>query len=537
MIACADARARSRRATRSNNCRARGADRRAGHVRRPAAAQPRAGGPTRPAPRRARRRHRPRRRRRRRPPPRRATPTADRRPPTPTADADAAARARSRSRRCPPAERPAADVAPDPRRDRADDASPSGTEFLYTGADPIQKEVDAGHDRAEAGRRAARPRPQPDGADAGTRPIRCRRARDRPRPPRVRLHVDARRRRLRPRRQRRRGRSSLHVEQDGFATRPAHGGRAVAGLRRHRGRRDDAVPTEGHADRRERGRRCRSSPATTVSDDDGAAPGDADVRARHRRDDGAPGRHDEAARRPRGARDRVHGRRRRRRGDARRAAGHAAPTRTPSSSASTRRSRPAPPTSRFTKPVATYVDNFLGFPAGTIVPAAYYDEARGRVGAVRERPRDRSSPSGGVDVDRRRPTDDRPRAELTKSASTRRSGEARGSSTPPASRLWRVEVQHFTPWDYNWPYGCEAECDPPDEDPPPPPYCPECEAAGSIIGVFNQTLGERLRVTGHAVRAALRDRPRARLQGGLPARDPAHRADDPAARCAASSSR
>ena len=32
---------------------------------------------------------------------------------------------------------------------------------------------------------------------------------------------------------------------------------------------------------------------------------------------------------------------------------------------------------RFTKPVTTYVENFLGFAAGTLVPAAYYDEAEG----------------------------------------------------------------------------------------------------------------------------------------------------------------
>ena len=32
---------------------------------------------------------------------------------------------------------------------------------------------------------------------------------------------------------------------------------------------------------------------------------------------------------------------------------------------------------KFTKPVTTYVDNFLGFKAGTIVPSAYYDEGKG----------------------------------------------------------------------------------------------------------------------------------------------------------------
>ena len=60
-----------------------------------------------------------------------------------------------------------------------------------------------------------------------------------------------------------------------------------------------------------------------------------------------------------------------------------------------------------------------------------------------------------------------------------------------------MAVKHFSPWDMNWPYGCKiGECPPPDEPPPPPPYCPECEGAGSIVGLFNQTLGESLRVVG-----------------------------------------
>lgn len=151
----------------------------------------------------------------------------------------------------------------------------------------------------------------------------------------------------------------------------------------------------------------------------------------------------------------------------------------------------------FTKPVATYVDNFLKFEAGTTVPAAYYDKDKaawvpsrngivlaivGETGGMADLDLGGSSAAdparyAGLGIDD---------AERTKLAQQYDAGAS----------LWRVQVTHFTPWDYNWPYGCKQDCPPPDEEPPPPPYCPECEAAGSIVGVFNQTLGERVNVTG-----------------------------------------
>jgi RHS repeat-associated protein len=152
----------------------------------------------------------------------------------------------------------------------------------------------------------------------------------------------------------------------------------------------------------------------------------------------------------------------------------------------------------FDKPVVTYVDDFLGFPAGTPVPAAYFDQAK-----ARWVPSDNGvvikvlTVGGGtatVDVDGDGLADSGPAlaalgidsAELQKLAATYAAGKI----------LWRVRVKHFTPWDYNWPYGCEASCPPPHNPEPPPPYCPECQAAGSIIGDVNQTLGERFAIPG-----------------------------------------
>ena len=149
---------------------------------------------------------------------------------------------------------------------------------------------------------------------------------------------------------------------------------------------------------------------------------------------------------------------------------------------------------QFTKPVITYVDNFLGFPAGSAVPAAYYDEKQaswvpsenGLVLVI--------DADGAINAD----SDPEPEspAELDALGIDQAERDQLAAQYPDGGSLWRVPVKHFTPWDYNWPYGCEDVCDPPDEDPPPPPPCPECEAGGSVIGLFNQTLGESLPLTG-----------------------------------------
>ena len=148
----------------------------------------------------------------------------------------------------------------------------------------------------------------------------------------------------------------------------------------------------------------------------------------------------------------------------------------------------------FNKPVITYVDNFLGFPAGSAVPAAYYDKEQAawvpsENGLVID-----VDAAGAINAD----ADAAPESpsELDALGIDQAEREQLAAQYPDGGSLWRVPVQHFTPWDYNWPYGCEATCDPPDEPPPPPPPCPECEGGGSVIGLFNQTLGESLPLTG-----------------------------------------
>ncbi len=166
---------------------------------------------------------------------------------------------------------------------------------------------------------------------------------------------------------------------------------------------------------------------------------------------------------------------------------------------------------RFDRPVSVYVDNFLGFPAGTPVPAAYFDYARGlwvpqddgRVVSV-------LSVDGGmatVDVNGDGVAEGPDAlaawgfdaAELTRLATL----------YAPGTTLWRVQATHFSPWDLNYPAGPGPG---PAPDPPPPGPDPDdgeegiCEGreSGSIIECQTRVLGESVALLGTPYNLAYR---------------------------------
>ncbi|MCU1349076.1 MAG: repeat protein, partial [Acidobacteria bacterium] len=153
----------------------------------------------------------------------------------------------------------------------------------------------------------------------------------------------------------------------------------------------------------------------------------------------------------------------------------------------------------FDKPASLYLDDFLNFPAGSVVPAGYYDRTCGKWVA---------EPNGVVvtivsivdgraylDVDGDGMADDSDAAigtsvdERTKLAALYGAGKV----------LWRVPIPHLTPWDCNWPYGPPDDADGPPGDEPPdggqPAFCSN-SADGSIIECEAQALGEALPVAG-----------------------------------------
>ncbi|HKH43475.1 MAG TPA: hypothetical protein VKM72_02310, partial [Thermoanaerobaculia bacterium] len=140
----------------------------------------------------------------------------------------------------------------------------------------------------------------------------------------------------------------------------------------------------------------------------------------------------------------------------------------------------------FDRPLAHYVENFLGFPVGGAVPVGYYDRKlaawipseNGRVLQIL------GIANGLADLDvdgSGAPAD--PSA-LSALGITDAERGALASLYAPGQSLWRVPVAHFTPWDFNWPFQPPDDADAPNPDDEPETEEPEeeaCEQPGSII--------------------------------------------------------
>jgi RHS repeat-associated protein len=150
---------------------------------------------------------------------------------------------------------------------------------------------------------------------------------------------------------------------------------------------------------------------------------------------------------------------------------------------------------QFSQPVVHYVENFLNFPVGSIVPTGYYD-------------RDRAS---WVPVDNGqviRVLDTAGLAELDTDGDGLADGAAalaalgitdaeRGTIAQlylPGDSVWRVPLTHLTTYDCNWLSRVQDPPDPldPKKDDEEDPKCDD----GSIIECENQVLGASVRVVG-----------------------------------------
>jgi len=128
---------------------------------------------------------------------------------------------------------------------------------------------------------------------------------------------------------------------------------------------------------------------------------------------------------------------------------------------------------RFDKPVITWVDNFLGFEVGEIVPVGYYDRDKGvwvpsdNGVVVRLLDTDADGAVDGLDANGDDSPDD---LDNDGSFSDEIAGLEDALRYPPGSTFWRIAVTHFTPWDHNWPY-----CPPGDAIPPNPEGVPSAD--------------------------------------------------------------
>jgi RHS repeat-associated protein len=115
---------------------------------------------------------------------------------------------------------------------------------------------------------------------------------------------------------------------------------------------------------------------------------------------------------------------------------------------------------RFNKPVVLWVDNFLGFAVGQRVPVGYYDRDKGvwvpSDNGVVVRLLDTN---GDGIVDALDANGDGQPDDLNNNGSFADEVIGLGDPQryPPGSTFWRVQINHFTPWDCNWPYGPPAD--------------------------------------------------------------------------------
>ena len=155
---------------------------------------------------------------------------------------------------------------------------------------------------------------------------------------------------------------------------------------------------------------------------------------------------------------------------------------------------------KFSRPLFMYLENFLNFPVGGVVPTGYYDRARGEwipsrngrivqiVGIANGLAELDANGDGAADLpDALRALDvtEEERAALAK-------------LYKPGQSLWRVPIPHFTPWDCNWPYGPPQDAEPPQQPPPQEDTPPEdpCSEAGSFIMPLSQAVVESVPITG-----------------------------------------
>ncbi|HOU15487.1 MAG TPA: RHS repeat-associated core domain-containing protein [Anaerolineae bacterium] len=152
----------------------------------------------------------------------------------------------------------------------------------------------------------------------------------------------------------------------------------------------------------------------------------------------------------------------------------------------------------FDKPVINYTENLITAPVGSAVPAAYYDRDKGewipskngRVIKIL------SINAGMADLDVTGDGVADTGQALADLGVTDAERQQLAGLYSAGQELWRVELPHFSPWDFNWPFG-----PPPDAQEPPGPDDVDdqpnpCSESGSIIDCDAQSLGEFLPVIG-----------------------------------------
>ncbi|MFC3887591.1 putative Ig domain-containing protein, partial [Salinispirillum marinum] len=159
----------------------------------------------------------------------------------------------------------------------------------------------------------------------------------------------------------------------------------------------------------------------------------------------------------------------------------------------------------FNQPVPLYVDNFLNFPTGEIVPAGYYDfdDAVWKAGDNGRVIEILSIENGLAVLDINGQGQSATEDELLELGINTEELQTLATLYTAGSTLWRTPISHFTPWDCNWPYGPPLDAERPNVPVPetlnsnhPDNSNEEDECGGCVISPQRQTLGESLPIAG-----------------------------------------
>jgi len=159
----------------------------------------------------------------------------------------------------------------------------------------------------------------------------------------------------------------------------------------------------------------------------------------------------------------------------------------------------------FSEQLPSYVDNFLDFSVGTAVPIGWYDFERAawvpsNDGIVIKILRIENG-KAIIDVTDDDIDNNATAEQLANLDVTDEEMERLATLYGAGKTLWRSMIDHFTPWDWNWPYQPPEDATyPPQEGPQNGQEIPDVETPcdGCIIKAQSQTLAEEVPVTGTA---------------------------------------
>ena len=154
----------------------------------------------------------------------------------------------------------------------------------------------------------------------------------------------------------------------------------------------------------------------------------------------------------------------------------------------------------FSQPVSFYVENFVGFSVGGPVPVGFYDRVTGQWIAS----------TNGLVIAILSTTDGLAELDLTGTGAPASGAEyaLHGISDferqqlaelyTPGQTVWRVPIEHFSPFDCNWPVEPPEDAEGPDNPDPDTDdkEDDDCREGRSTIDCINQVLGESIAIVG-----------------------------------------